>query len=89
MTDWWFDGRLVLRDGGGDVDLVIDIDAERISLRQGDRKLGEFPRFEVDFRWMEKDRIWLSFAGEIADFYPARSEEFVAALRKTRPSRRG
>ena len=89
MTESQFDGRLVPCDGGGGVDLVIDIDTQRICLIQGDRRLGEFPRPDVQFLWMERGRIWLDFAGETADFYPARSEEFVAALRETRPSRRG
>lgn len=80
VSDYEFGGRLVLRDGTAEVDLAIDLENEWISLKQGDRLLGRFAIDEVvSLRWDEK-RFVMSFAGESADFYPLRPDEFVAAL---------
>ena len=80
MRDAQFGGRLILRDGRGEADLEIDVDNEWISLKQGDRLLGRYRFRDVQFIRMTESRIRLSFAGEFADFYPARPNEFVAAL---------
>jgi hypothetical protein len=83
MGDWQFGGRLVLRDGTAEADLVIDIDRESMSLMKGDHLLGQYLLNDVHFlRWSEH-RIILDLAGEKADFYPLRPEEFVAALHDT------
>ncbi|MGZ8756095.1 MAG: hypothetical protein ACXW15_13010 [Acidimicrobiia bacterium] len=83
MGDWQFGGRLVLRDGTTEADLVIDIDRESMSLTKGDQLLGQYLLNDVHFlRWSEH-RIILDLAGEKADFYPHRPEEFVTALHNT------
>jgi len=83
VSDSQFGGRLVLRDGTGEADLVIDIDRESMSLMMGDQLLGQYRLSEVQFlRWSEH-RIILDLAGEKADFYPLRPEEFVATLDET------
>ncbi|MGZ5385583.1 MAG: hypothetical protein ACXWH0_16590 [Acidimicrobiia bacterium] len=83
MGDWQFGGRLVLRDGTTEADLVIDIDRESMSLTKGDQLLGQYLLNDVHFlRWSEH-RIILDLAGEKADFYPLRPEEFVATLHDT------
>ena len=82
MSDQEFGGRLVLREGAGEVDLVIDIDNEWVSLRQGDQLLGQYPIDEVvSLRWSET-RIVMNYGGESADFYPYRPDEFLASLRE-------
>lgn len=83
MSDAEFGGRLILRDGGGEADLEIDIDEEWISLKQGDRLLGRYRFRDVQFIRMTESRIRISFAGEFADFYPYRPDEFVTALLET------
>ena len=80
MSDAQFGGRLILRDGRGEVDLEIDIDNEWISLIQGDQMLGRFRFRDVQFIRMTQNRIRMSFGGEAADFYPLRPDEFVTAL---------
>ena len=80
MGDLQFGGRLVLRDGSGAVDLFIDIDNEWVTLVQGDHELGRFPLKEVRFLRWDESRVSMSFAGEAADFYPFRPDDFVAAL---------
>ena len=83
MSDSQFGGRLVLRDGTAEADLVIDIDRESMSFMQGDQLLGQYRLSEVHFlRWSEH-RIILDLAGEKADFYPLRPEAFVATLDET------
>lgn len=80
MSNQEFGGRLVLRDGLGELDLAIDIENEWISLRQGDQVLGQYPIDDVvSLRW-DETRFVMNFAGESADFYPFRPEEFVATL---------
>ena len=80
MSDAQFGGRMVLRDGTAEADLVIDIDNESVSLLQGDQLLGQYPLNDVHFlRWSQR-RIILSLAGESADFYPLRPDEFTATL---------
>lgn len=80
MNDHEFGGRLVLRDGTAEVDLAIDLDNEWISLKQGDRILGRYAIDDVvSLRWDER-RFVMSFAGESADFYPLRPDEFLASL---------
>lgn len=80
MNDHEFGGRLVLRDGTAEVDLAIDLDNEWISLKQGDRVLGRYAMKDVvSLRWDQR-RFVMSFAGESADFYPLRPDEFLAAL---------
>lgn len=83
MTEAQFGGRLVLRDGSGEADLAIDIDNEWISLTQGEKLLGRFLFRDVHFVRMTPNRVRMSFAGEAADFYPLRPDEFVAALLET------
>jgi hypothetical protein len=75
-----FGGRLVLRDGPGEVDLEIDIDDEWISLVKDDQVLGKYPFREVQFIRMTHNRVRLSFAGEAADFFPFRPDEFVETM---------
>ena len=82
MGEEEFGGRLVLRDGTGEVDLVIDIDGEMISLRQGDQSLGQYPISQVVCTRWDKTRIVMSFAGESVDFYPLRPDEFIATLQE-------
>jgi hypothetical protein len=54
-----------------------------MSLMKGDHLLGQYLLNDVHFlRWSEH-RIILDLAGEKADFYPLRPEEFVAALHDT------
>jgi len=75
-----FGGRLVLRDGTGEADLFIDIDDEWITIMQDKQVLGRYSFREVRFlRWTES-RFIMNFAGDTADFYPLRPDEFVTAL---------
>ena len=83
MSDSQFGGRLILRDGSAKADLVIDIDKEWMYLMQGDQLLGQYPLHEVHFLRWSQTRVILDLAGETADFYPLRPEEFVATLDKT------
>jgi hypothetical protein len=88
VSEAQFGGRLVLRDGTGEADLVIDIEDESVSLLQGEKSLGKYSINEVVFlRWNES-RIVMSFAGEGADFYPHRPNEFVATLQAKQPANR-
>jgi hypothetical protein len=80
MGDSQFGGRLILRDGTGEVDLEIDIDDEWISLVQGGNLLGKFRFREVQFVRMTHNRIRMDFAGEAADFFPLRPNEFIETL---------
>jgi hypothetical protein len=80
VSDAQFGGRLVLRDGTGEADLVIDIEDEAVSLLQGENVLGQYSINEVVFVRWSASRIVMSFAGESADFYPHRPNEFVATL---------
>ena len=82
MSDAQFGGRMVLRDGSAEADLVIDIDSESVSLLQGDQLLGQYPLEQVHFlRWSGR-RIILNLGGESADFYPLRPDEFTATLHR-------
>ena len=61
---------------------LADIDNESISLLQGDQLLGQYPLDEVHFlRWSGR-RIILNLAGESANFYPLRPDEFTATLHR-------
>jgi len=85
VSDAQFGGRLVLRDGTGEADLVIDIEDEAVSLLQGEKVLGQYSINEVVFVRWSASRIVMSFAGESADFYPHRPNEFVATLQAKQP----
>ena len=88
MSEAQFGGRMVLRDGTAEADLVIDIDDETVSLLQGDQLLGQYPLDEIHFLRWSRRRIILSIAGESADFYPHRPDEFTATLhQKLHPDR--
>lgn len=80
MHDSPFGGRLILRDGSGEADLAIDITNEQIALIQDDRTLGAYPLADVDFLRVTDQRILMIFAGETADFYPHRPDEFAETL---------
>ena len=80
MSEAQFGGRMVLRDGTAEADLVVDIDDETVSLLQGDQLLGQYSLDEVHFLRWSRRRIILSIAGESADFYPLRPDEFTATL---------
>ena len=83
VSDSQFGGRLVLRDGSAAADLVVDLNQESLSLLQGDQVLGEYSLREVQYlRWDDR-RVILSLAGEKADFYPLRTDAFVATLDQT------
>jgi len=85
VSEAQFGGRLVLRDGTAEADLVIDIEDESIALLQGETELGRYTINEIVFvRWSES-RVVMSFAGESADFYPHRPNEFVATLQSKQP----
>ena len=75
-----FGGRLILRDGSGEVDLEIDIDDEWISLVQDGNVLGKYRFREVQYVRMTHNRVRMNFAGESADFFPLRPDEFIEVL---------
>ena len=86
LGDLEFGGRLILRDGTGEVDISLDIDNEWIILKQGEEELGRYAFRDIHFvRWSEH-RVSMNFAGEAADFYPFRPNEFIAALNEKRLS---
>ena len=70
MSEAQFGGRMVLRDGTAEADLVIDIDDETVSLLQGDQLLGQYPLDEIHFLRWSRRRIILSIAGRAPTSIP-------------------
>jgi hypothetical protein len=80
MSGSQFGGRLILRDGSAEADLEIDIDDEWITLVQHGNVLGKYKFREVQFIRMTHNRVRMDFAGEAADFYPLRPDDFVETM---------